>query len=697
MIDISLVLNFHRESKFLFRTLLSIKDATDYARLHGIVVELIIVLDRPDALTRQTLQKFELGVFDHAKVVEVDRGSLGLARNDGIIHARGKYVRLCDGDDLISFNLITAMYFEAEHLGPHAIMVAEWLFAFGLKHFSIRYDDLDIVTPMSLMDINPCTSQLFSHRSLFEALRFEDLGLSVGYAYEDWHFATEAVALGHSFYAARDTTFFYRQHSESLFTKADAISVRHISPSILFTPSVYLRVCAESYRRYLNGGVRREPGDARRYIDSAVGRQHFGAANLIEPAIDPKLNRQAGYCYSIATVSNLNIGRRYYEICEKLGDQTYSDIFILPEFGADGVERYISNIILTICSLREDVSILLILGESHPENEWLGRFPACVQSVDLAPYLDEIADKGRDIITLKLIQSLGVRARLHVSAGAFGERFFGDFGRALEGHKRIFYRFGQARRVDGDRTFFEPSVFQFLSEHIENIDAVVSDNETVIDYDRQRIGVTPEKWRFLPTLFEAPIDRAKVNSKLSAVSKRIIWASRLTTRTRPEVLLATAKKALTLCPELGFDVYGDQTPDFDVARFSEFPNLVYNGAYGSFEDIAKGEFICFLYTSAYDGIPTILLEAAGMGLPIVAPDVGGIGEFIESEGTGILLPHVADIDQMADAYIKAIIRLGMDPSLRAKLGRNAYDRAVSKFGATSYRKTLSTILGLTLG
>ena len=77
------------------------------------------------------LEKFDLGVFDHAKVIEVDRGSLGMARNDGIAQARGKYVRLCDGDDLISFNLISAMYFDAEQFGSRTILVAEWLFAFG--------------------------------------------------------------------------------------------------------------------------------------------------------------------------------------------------------------------------------------------------------------------------------------------------------------------------------------------------------------------------------------------------------------------------------------------------------------------------------------------------------------------------------------------------------------------------------------
>ena len=155
-----------------------------------------------------------------------------------------------------------------------------------------------------MIDIHPYISQIFFHRSLFTELRFEDLRLSVGYAYEDWHFATEAVALGYNFRVARQTAFFYRQRSGSLLTRADSISVRQISPSRLFIPSTFLRVCAEGYRSYLNGEVKRESSDARAYIDSPIGRHQFWAANLIEPAIDPKLIRQSEQ-YFVSNASNL--------------------------------------------------------------------------------------------------------------------------------------------------------------------------------------------------------------------------------------------------------------------------------------------------------------------------------------------------------------------------------------------------------
>ena len=237
----------------------------------------------------------------------------------------------------------------------------------------------------------------------------------------------------------------------------------------------------------------------------------------------------------------------------------------------------------------------------------------------------------------------------------------------------------------------------FIGTHRE-FDAVVSDNKTVIEYDRQRISITPERWHFLPTLFEAPVDRVTVCSKLKVMPKRILWASRLTSQKRPEVMLAIAKKALQIFPDFVIDVYGNRGEDFDVTLFDGLSNLVYHGGYSSFEQICCVEYFCFLYTSAYDGIPTILLEAAGMGLPIIAPDVGAVAEFIESEVTGILLPDINDAEQMADAYVKAIHCLVEAPKLRAMIGENAYDSVVSKFGpAIPYKKKLETILGETLG
>ena len=58
---------------------------------------------------------------------------------------------------------------------------------------------------------------------------------------------------------------------------------------------------------------------------------------------------------------------------------------------------------------------------------------------------------------------------------------------------------------------------------------------------------------------------------------------------------------------------------------------------------------CWLYTSAWDGVPTILLEVAVTGVPIVGSLVGGTGEVLSEEDAW----PVAEIDN-AELYVKAI-------------------------------------------
>jgi glycosyltransferase involved in cell wall biosynthesis len=72
----------------------------------------------------------------------------------------------------------------------------------------------------------------------------------------------------------------------------------------------------------------------------------------------------------------------------------------------------------------------------------------------------------------------------------------------------------------------------------------------------------------------------------------------------------------------------------------------------------------FVLASRWEGLPMVLLEAAGAGLPIVATDVGGNGEIVRHGETGCLVP-AADPQALA-AAMDAIAAL--DPAARHRLG-----------------------------
>jgi lipopolysaccharide/colanic/teichoic acid biosynthesis glycosyltransferase len=78
------------------------------------------------------------------------------------------------------------------------------------------------------------------------------------------------------------------------------------------------------------------------------------------------------------------------------------------------------------------------------------------------------------------------------------------------------------------------------------------------------------------------------------------------------------------------------------------------------------------------------MEAAAMGLPIVAADVRGCREVVEHGVNGLLVP-VRDPEALA----RAIERLGGDASLRETFGRAGYERARERFDE---RRVVETVM-----
>lgn len=72
----------------------------------------------------------------------------------------------------------------------------------------------------------------------------------------------------------------------------------------------------------------------------------------------------------------------------------------------------------------------------------------------------------------------------------------------------------------------------------------------------------------------------------------------------------------------------------------------------------------FVLTSLSEGMPSVILEAMGCGLPIVASDVGGNNELVEEGVNGYLIDG-DDIDGLADKLAGLI----NDASLRARMGQ----------------------------
>ncbi|MCG5261375.1 glycosyltransferase family 4 protein [Cupriavidus gilardii] len=151
-------------------------------------------------------------------------------------------------------------------------------------------------------------------------------------------------------------------------------------------------------------------------------------------------------------------------------------------------------------------------------------------------------------------------------------------------------------------------------------------------------------------------------------NRSVLWAGRFSRQKRVDLLDEIAKAM----PDVHFEVHGCgmTTEEKAVAkRLRALSNVTVNGPFESLDRIAgEGQHGAFLYTSAWDGLPIVLLDATAAGLPIVASAVGGVGEFI-SDVTGVPVRSGDGVE----GYVRGLSVLLDQP----EEGRARWQRAVN--------------------
>jgi len=694
---VSLVLALHREGALLQRTLLSLREAAHQARAEGITVELVATLDQADEPTRQVLRAFDTDGFDGRTVLEVDHGSLGPSRNSGIEAARGRYIYTCDGDDLVSYNSFVVMFRFAEAAGPEHVIFHQYLCAFGYRPHCWKYFPLDTVTPLAFLEQHPYTSPAFAHHSIFEAVPYTDSRVSSGYAYEDWHFNAECVARGYRMLVAEDTIRFYRQRQGSLMDQANNLTTRQILPCTLFEPQTWVRITRDAYERLAPfGGTRPQAPDGTgwgRELDSPRHVASIRAANAIDPNIDPLILRDSPFSSNLSG-PHLVAGLAYHEICQIIGSQRFDEVFLMPFIATGGAERYVGDVMQALYEMRPTARMLVLLGEFLAGGSHIDRVPPNATVLELANDWPQLTMEQRQLIALKLIQSVAPRGRLHLREAPFCKGFYGSFKTILRSNPTVYYRFGDIVDVDRAGVFARPWSFNFVSEHVREWTLIVADNQTIVERDRRRIGVSAEKWRWLPARHSPSLTEAEAIARAATRKGRVLWASRLDRQKRPDLLSHIAKKLKRIGSDMHIDVFGTAVLDtFELSCLSGLDNLSYQGSYDGFATLDHRAYGAFVYTTVWDGMPNVVLEAIAAGLPVIAPEVGGIGEIIVDGESGLLLPALTDDDEMAAAYAGAIVRLADDSALRAKLVAGALRRLVERHSPAAFAEAAYAIFG----
>jgi glycosyltransferase involved in cell wall biosynthesis len=188
------------------------------------------------------------------------------------------------------------------------------------------------------------------------------------------------------------------------------------------------------------------------------------------------------------------------------------------------------------------------------------------------------------------------------------------------------------------------------------------------------LGIAPERVRVVPNAV-AVDPPARPSQGMGRPLRRAIAVGRLVPVKRFDQILG----AMAELPEVTLRLIGDG-PEAGrlrglAATLGVSDRVVFAGRRRreeTLEAIAASDTL--IVASAHEGFSWVVLEAMALGVPVIAPAVGGIPEVVDDGRTGLL--H----DGSASGIVDALTRLGETPGLAQRLSENARTLVTEKFG-----------------
>ena len=344
-------------------------------------------------------------------------------------------------------------------------------------------------------------------------------------------------------------------------------------------------------------------------------------------------------------------------------------IFLLPQLkkgGADWVACVHINFLL---EKKYKVLIINTQGNEDDAKSWI---KGEAQFISLSKYLTRLDSHEY----LLLLQTLCVQLKpkvIHNINSFHGWEMFKVLGKQLSSQSKLC-----AVAFCHDYNSNKISVgylVKYLKQQYEMLDIVFTDNLEVLHNLKTEFGLTKAALSKFSCIYYPSRDLKNKNGFYlkrdlsefikNSSSYKFLWAGRICDQKRPDLLFNIAMSN----PNIEFVVYGYlYQSNAYYKKLIKCSNISFKGSYESFDEILDMSYIGLLYTSSWDGLPNVLIEACTAGMPVIASSVGGIKELI-NENTGYL---IKDIESIKD-YSNAIKDIISNPEKASTLAKNAYD------------------------
>lgn len=370
-------------------------------------------------------------------------------------------------------------------------------------------------------------------------------------------------------------------------------------------------------------------------------------------------------------------GEIYRDLLSNCGSKSYTHCFAIPWLKRGGADL-VSLWHIRFAFEQPNSKVLVLLTEPG-DSPWLSRIPDGVDVIDFGARANELPFDELMLVIVRLLVQLDIEV-LHVINSRHVWEVVCRYGLAVRQKTRIF----ASVYCDDYDKYGQPVGFarSYLPRCYRHLDCVFSDNVEFPLLLQRTYGYEKSLFRVL----KSPIEfSASKGEQYSGSDYKVLWAGRLDRQKRPDILLAVARAM----PDVEFIVYGDALLDSNSDALSGLQrqnNIKLMGAFDGVESLPFEQFPVFLYTSQWDGTPTILIAAALSGIPIVASCVGGVRDLI-TENTGYPVYDIESIEEYVIA-LRCVLDQKGDALARAMSARR---HAQSTHSIESFYAALSSI------
>lgn len=250
------------------------------------------------------------------------------------------------------------------------------------------------------------------------------------------------------------------------------------------------------------------------------------------------------------------------------------------------------------------------------------------------------------------------------------------FGRYLEEERPVWLYRAATRRIGG----------------------VIAVNESLAEWARGRLRVSPERVWYVPNFVCQPELEEAATGLPGAAGARIVCVANLRPQKDHISLVRAMKSVVREVPRTHLLLVGgasDGPHEASVRREIEEHGLAAHVTLlGEREDVPAILRACDMgvLASASEGLPLALLEYGMSGLPVVATDVGQCSEVLGGGAAGLLVPP-RDPERLA----AALLELLRSPGAAARLGERLRARTLARHGAAAVTEQVTRVYEAVLG